>query len=181
MDFETYKNNVIHHEVGHWFVANKLKLNPGNIKIEIKKCHSGFSHSATSHIDLAPSLKNLADVKTYLINRICVLYAGTAFQSEQEDRSADQILECEGKDDYSKLNELCFVLRGLNHPDNTQKCHELDQRNEIAIECWGKVMKIRSHYHKEILNLTDYISNKVKETDKKYTFTCKEIKQKINR
>ncbi|HIF9107388.1 TPA: hypothetical protein ACX6SG_000718 [Photobacterium damselae] len=142
---ENYKEKVIRHELGHWFIAHQLGFKPGDISIQISIANNGqYYHQASSHIDLNPSLCSLEDTSDYIFKRASVLYAGTAFQCAIDERDSIEVLESDGSDDNSKLTELAFVWRGIKYPNDTCQSKELEQRWELADKCWEKVCELHN-------------------------------------
>lgn len=137
MNFETYKANLVRHELGHWFVARSLGFEVGEIAVEVKRgVRMAFGHRAHSHIDLHPSLRTLEEASGFLAKRISVLWAGVAFQSTLDTRGPDVIRDTDAADDHAKLRELAFVLRGIRFPNDNVRDNELDQLQAICDESW---------------------------------------------
>ncbi|EJV5744102.1 TPA: hypothetical protein ACVOYP_004555 [Vibrio alginolyticus] len=166
-----YKEKVIRHELGHWFVAQKLGFSAGDITIKIIVSSQGgqYSHKASSHINLCPSLTSIEKIADYLIKRGSVLYAGTAFQSVVDKRNTQDILESNGADDNRQLTELCFIWRGITFPNDTESKHELKQRHMFAEKCWKKVGEIYDSNEVSIDAAVNYIDSIIRVPNKKYT------------
>lgn len=104
-----------------------------------------------------------------------VLYAGAAFQSVSDSRESNAILASDGRDDNSKLNELIFILRGIEYSNDTSQAKELKQRNEITKKCWSKAMEIYEKNRESVNAAVTYISLKIQRPNKKYTIKKVEL------
>ncbi len=168
---ERYKEKVIRHELGHWFVAQKLGFSTGDIEIKIivSGQSNQYSHSASSHINLCPSLTSIEQITDYLIKRGSVLYAGTAFQSKIDKRNIMAILESDGAYDNCQLTELCFLWRGITFPNDTGLKNELKQRRVFTDECCKKACEIHDANEALINNAVKHIHGIVRLPNKKYT------------
>ncbi|HGS4461941.1 TPA: hypothetical protein ACMDOB_001816 [Vibrio metschnikovii] len=120
-------------------------------------------------------MNDTRDVCDYIFKRVTVLYAGAAFQSVSDSRESNAILASDGRDDNSKLNELIFILRGIEYSNDTSQAKELKQRNEITKKCWSKAMEIYEKNRESVNAAVTYISLKIQRPNKKYTIKKVEL------
>lgn len=174
---DKYKENVIRHEVGHWYLAKSLGFDAGEISFYFKKMEQYESHQAHAHINIHPSLSSIEDIDDYLIRRVSILWAGVMFQSVSDKRPVEKILETDGVSDHDKLGELCRIIRGIRFPNDTEAEFEQEQMNKIRDEAWGKAKHIHNSNEDEIEYLVKIICSEVKEWNRKYVFSVDLIHQ----
>lgn len=174
---DKYKENVIRHEVGHWYVAKSLGFDVGKISIYFKKEAQYESHQAHAHMNIHPSLSSIEDIDDYLIRRVSILFAGAMFQSVSDKRPVEKILDTNGVSDHSKLRELCHILRGIRFPNDIKAAYELEQMHKIRDEAWEKAKHIYNSNEVEIECLVERICSEVEEWNKNYVFSSDRIHQ----
>lgn len=177
MDFDAYKSKVIRHEVGHWVVAKVLGYEVGEIAIRINQVAQFSSHNAHAHIDLHPSLRSINEIEQFLIDRISILWAGMFYQSTIDNRRIETIRDTDGANDYSKLRELCFILRGIRYPENDSRDTELEQMKNIADECWSKAKEIINTNNIACERLSKRISQRVTESNVRFEFNFDKLRE----
>ncbi|WP_405128679.1 hypothetical protein [Pseudoalteromonas sp. PB2-1] len=172
MELDAYKEHVVRHEIGHWYVAKVLGFDVGEIRIYLKKMAQYESHEAHAHINIHPSLNKKEDISEYLVRRVSVLWAGVIFQSVSDKRSVEKILETDCISDHSKLRELCYILRGIRFSTDTKIENELDQINAIYDETWEKAKDIYNSNEAEIERLVKKVCSEIKEWNRNYEFNA---------
>lgn len=172
MELDTYKEHVVRHEIGHWYVAKTLGFDVGEIRIYLKKMAQHESHEAHAHINLHTSLNNKEDISEYLVRRVSVLWAGVIFQSVSDKRSVEKIIETDGISDHSKLRELCYILRGMRFPSDTKIEKELEQINAVYDETWEKAKDIYISNETEIERLVKKVCSEIKEWNIRHEFNA---------
>jgi hypothetical protein len=182
LDFHTYKKELIRHELGHWFVAKELGFARGDIRLKIIEQFGNFGHQGSSTIFPEPHIDNLKKLDSYLINRICILYAGVATQliflndEEISSNKTESLLDSYGTDDNSKIQELLFIVRGIRFNKNEIiRENELNHRNEITDEAWKKCCSIIESKKKDIQHLCLKIDENIQSLDHEYVIEYKDL------
>lgn len=106
--------DIARHEAAHTVIARSLGFVTNKVQV---RGNFGGGADGQSDIDLDRRLLDKDDVRTYLQERLSVLYAGVIAETMlvgQVDRDeAYRNLETHSKDDYSKIRELLKVLAGI--------------------------------------------------------------------
>ena len=176
MDFNKYKANVVRHELGHWFVARSLGFDVGEIRIKIRhELRVPLFHTASSHINLHPSLQTLEETSDFLMKRMSVLWAGIVFQSSLDKRPVEDIRDTDAAIDYANIQELAFVVRGIRFPNDNVPSKELDQRQSIYDECWRTASAIIDANFLMLERLSTKVSELVRKPNIPYAITTLEL------
>lgn len=106
--------DIARHEAAHTVIARSLCFVTNKVRV---RANTGGGADGQSDIDLDRRLQDMDDIRTYLRERLSVLYAGVIAETMlagQVDRDeAYKNLETHSKDDYSKIRELLKVLAGI--------------------------------------------------------------------
>jgi hypothetical protein len=153
--------SVIQHEVSHFIVSEKFGFNTGNIKIKTHFDIRGISFSGSSVITLFKKIKSISDIKTYLENRIIILYAGVLGETLKNGKididNACKLLNENGKDDYTKAGELIHLLNNMSVDNDFKKANAEKKLNGISGALWKKSHDIILAEKNKIIKLTEYI------------------------
>lgn len=139
MKSDQIKQEVCHHEAGHWVIAQEMGFEATDISITIYKEDKSFSSSGSTRV--FPRLENnsVEAIEEYLIKRISVLYSGVISQviaiENTDIDTARNLLMTHGQDDERSITELLQILRGIRFPGKITS-DELSQLYEIRHECW---------------------------------------------
>lgn len=165
------KKELIRHELGHWIVARELGFKIGDIKLNI----FNNGHNGSSKIFPEPFIDTIDELEKYLINRICVLYAGVISQLiflDEKLRTAEKsayLLNTYAADDHGKIMELIFILRAVRYEKHKiSEKYEIIQKQDIVNEIWNKCYKIIEEKKKDIEHLTRKIEKEVTILNKEY-------------
>lgn len=165
--------DLIKHELGHYYIANELNFETGNITIT--------EHDGSCNIQLRQNIKNKKEFRTYIENRICILLAGMQaeiiktkeYEIQKEDTDKLQsISETTALNDQSKAIELIYIL--LNYFENNIKENdELDKINRYLAKFSNKAAYLIRIYIDEI----NYIAKKLSNKEENIVISKDEIKK----
>lgn len=179
--FETLKNNLVHHEVGHWIVARALGFEVGEIEIRISNTMlERYYASGSAHIHLHPRLDSLNSIEDYLRKRIAVKCAGVTAQMSVDTRDVDTIWENDAADDRSNCDELIFVLRGIRFPEDNNADSEISQKRSIYSEVCDLAKLTIENNVEDFKAVVSYILQKVRSTNISYRFSCEELNNMLS-
>ncbi|HDS6844950.1 TPA: hypothetical protein QH023_003708 [Morganella morganii subsp. morganii] len=178
---EIEKENVICHELGHWFVAKKVGFEVGDISLTFNVNEWGNAwHYGTSGVRPSPSLKSIDDLADYLKNRIAVMCAGACCQEILFGVDSKKTLEGDGEDDLSKIKELLILYRGIKHPGDTSIENEQLDCEECFEKSWKIAREIINKNEKLIRHVSMEIMKKVEKDNFLYEITQKDIESAID-
>lgn len=178
---EIEKENVICHELGHWFVAKGVGFEVGDISLTFNSNAWGNTwHYGTSFVRPSPSLKSIDDVVGYLIARIAVVCGGACCQSALFGTDPMKIFDGDGEDDFSKIRELSILYRGIKHPGDASTENEQHDSDECFEMSWEVANGIIQKNKKLICHISKEIMKKIKNDNTQYVITINDINSAID-
>lgn len=119
-DFKNATYQIGKHEAGHWLAAFKLGWKPRNIEIRVPFNEKG--HFGSTLTSFKTSLTSIADVRSYALGRVKILYSGAyAEHFDGKEFNSDSILSDfqpggGAYSDYCKAEEIYFFYHNcLEH------------------------------------------------------------------
>ena len=149
-------NRTIHHELGHWLVAQHVGFKVG--KISVENTHNGMIGS--SHIE-PYAKRQLTDPKSiaeHIFNRIVVLCAGVAAEIQWKANELGRLLNVRestrvydhgvmdetGLNDKGKIHELSYILISLQHPPTDDMSLIAQRASDLFADAFGQAYEILS-------------------------------------
>lgn len=167
---------IAKHEFGHYIVAKKLKFNTGKLSLTI---FLPDGHRGTSEIEPATPLNTIKDTKTYIENRVSVLYAGslaeTLSEGEVNQNYANDVLKTVATQDYAKARELIHLLRSLEYGLPSSEEIGNAQLKTISDRVWEKAVKIIRREHELIEKLAEKLASRITSSGVEVVLTKDEI------
>lgn len=169
---------VVCHELGHWVVAREVGFNVGSIFIKLIN-EVGYlpNHNGVSCAYPSPSLKQIEDVKRYIIDRGAVASAGVACQIHFFGGDEREVFDRFGEGDRMKIEELSLIYRGIMHPNETNAELEREQRHEYIILVWETALKIIADKEDELNHAASALSNLIKKDNMEYEFNVDKLSE----
>jgi hypothetical protein len=155
---EAALTEIVRHECGHLIAAKCLNFKTGMIQVEALE--------ARAEIALMPSCQDIAELRSYLIRRIKVLYAGVCAQclngNSVDGRRAIELLKSTARDDAGKSRELLRVFCATENwgPIDEESYSEKIQRVEDDLST--RALELVESEAAIIHSLTRWIMDKVK-------------------
>ncbi|HEJ9486079.1 TPA: hypothetical protein SMM93_001469 [Proteus mirabilis] len=169
---------VVYHELGHWVVAREVGFDVGSIFIKLID-EVGYlpNHRGVSHAYPSPSLKQIEDVKRYIVDRGAVASAGVACQIHFLGGDEREVFDRFGEGDLMKIEELSLIYRGIIHPNETNTELEKEQRHEYIILVWETALKIIADKEDALKHAVATLSNLIKEDNVEYEFKVDDLSE----
>lgn len=168
------RRDVVSHELGHWLVARALQFKTGGISITIHQ--QGFgSPIQDGHATVfpAPVITSADELRSYLEDRICILYGGLAGQVHNQELTPDELGEIQMRDassDIRTIKELLPMLRGIHYGPEADATTSEVQFNEVIAPIWLRAQHLVDQAYPKLEWMREQLEPKVERPNITYTF-----------
>ena len=175
---------VCNHEAGHYIASKEMQFTTNGIKAFFNYPNG---HSGESEVELWKSgLKSTNDLKSYIENRIIVLYVGVMAESMQINGQYDELYALNewkkggGMIDHAKIRELTHVLRKVLFTETSEKSIAQEELDSIDKLLFQKSFDFVKNHIGIIYQIGNLLFEKVTMYHVEYLLTEEEIYQIIN-
>ncbi|MGI0646810.1 hypothetical protein ACRCPS_17495 [Pseudomonas aeruginosa] len=174
------RSNVIAHELGHWLVARSVGFATGAITITVNQQNplSPYYQNGDSWLFPAPVVTTANELKTYLEDRICILYAGIAGQTHGQGLDSDQMTAIQDRDaatDVRIIKELMPLLRGVYFGPEIDPETSNQQSQELLAALWERTEALVEQVYMKLSWMRERLENEVLKTNQTYTFAYDQL------
>lgn len=169
------RSDVISHELGHWLVARSVGIEAGDITVTIQQQNPGspYYQNGDAWLYPAPVIDSINELRVYLEDRICILYAGLAGQTHGQGLNSDQMTEIQNRDastDIRIIKEHLPLLRGIHYgPEIDQKTSE-QQSQDLLATLWVRTEALVGQVYRKLNWMRERLEVEVVKVNKTYTF-----------